>query len=73
MSIYIYYELDPDQSIFGWRNADTRLFKRLEHEYENTAIVNLHINYRSTKMIIASASHVVNKGMHCFNSLFTYF
>ncbi|CAO3609513.1 unnamed protein product [Cunninghamella echinulata] len=58
---------DPDQSIFGWRNADTRLFKRLELEYENTAIVNLQINYRSTKMIIASASHVVNKDKNRLN------
>ncbi|CAO3623918.1 unnamed protein product [Cunninghamella blakesleeana] len=52
---------DPDQSIFGWRNADTRLFKQLELEYENTAIVNLQENYRSTKMIISGASHVVKK------------
>ncbi|KAF7731588.1 hypothetical protein EC973_009352 [Apophysomyces ossiformis] len=51
---------DPDQSIFGWRNADTYNFWKMSHDFQGTAVVNLEENYRSTASILKSALHVVN-------------
>ncbi|KAI8089876.1 P-loop containing nucleoside triphosphate hydrolase protein [Halteromyces radiatus] len=52
---------DPDQSIFGWRDADKAHFGKMEADYKDTVIVDLKENYRSTKFILQSASHVVEK------------
>ncbi|KAI9488853.1 P-loop containing nucleoside triphosphate hydrolase protein [Zychaea mexicana] len=52
---------DPDQSIFGWRNADRESFIKMQNEYPNTTVCNLEKNYRSTKKILTAALHVVNK------------
>ncbi|KAI8340938.1 P-loop containing nucleoside triphosphate hydrolase protein [Chlamydoabsidia padenii] len=52
---------DPDQSIFGWRFANKSHFGKMVSDYKDTIVVNLEESYRSTKNIIACATHVVNK------------
>ncbi|KAI9258189.1 P-loop containing nucleoside triphosphate hydrolase protein [Phascolomyces articulosus] len=63
---------DPDQSIFGWRNADRGNFIKMQREFKGTQICNLEENYRSTKHILKSAFHVVSKDKKRIDkSLFT--
>lgn len=50
---------DPDQSIYGWRQADIRNILEFESEYPEARIVVLEQNYRSTKNILETATHVI--------------
>ncbi|KAI8342527.1 P-loop containing nucleoside triphosphate hydrolase protein, partial [Chlamydoabsidia padenii] len=50
---------DPDQSIYGWRNANKEHFDFMESDYKGTRVVDLKENYRSTANIISGASRVV--------------
>lgn len=51
---------DPDQSIYSWRSADLRNILNFEKDYPDAKIVLLEQNYRSTKMILETASHVIS-------------
>ncbi|SAM03629.1 hypothetical protein [Absidia glauca] len=50
---------DPDQSIYGWRNANKENFDKMEADYKVTRVVDLKENYRSTKNIVRGAAYVV--------------
>ena len=50
---------DPDQSIYGFRGADSACFERLGKEYNDLEIVSLKENYRSTPQILKAASAVI--------------
>lgn len=50
---------DEDQSIYKWRGADIRNILDFQEEYGNAKLVKLEENYRSTKMIIEAAAHVI--------------
>lgn len=53
---------DPDQSIYGFRNADVTNFNKMHTDYKNVTSICLEQNYRSTLSILQAASIVINNG-----------
>ncbi len=51
---------DPDQSIYSWRFADLRNILNFEKDYPEAKVVLLEQNYRSTRMILETASHIIS-------------
>ncbi len=51
---------DPDQSIYSWRFADLRNILNFEKDYPEAKVVLLEQNYRSTKMILETASYLIS-------------
>ena len=51
---------DPDQSIYSWRSADLRNILNFEKDYPDAEVVLLEQNYRSTKNILETASHLIS-------------
>jgi DNA helicase-2/ATP-dependent DNA helicase PcrA len=49
---------DPDQSIYGFRGSDVKLFFRFRDEF-NAHKINLERNYRSSEIIVKAAENVI--------------
>lgn len=50
---------DPDQSIYGFRGADSRCFERLEEDFTPVRTIRLEKNYRSTPQIVSCALEAI--------------
>ena len=51
---------DDDQSIYSWRGAEIKNFLEFDKNYENTKIIRLEKNYRSTQNILSTASSLIS-------------
>jgi len=50
---------DPDQSIYGWRQADIRNILDFENDYTDAKRIHLELNYRSSRRIVDTADRVI--------------
>ena len=51
---------DDDQSIYSWRGAEIKNFLTFDKIYQNCKVFKLEQNYRSTKNILETASHLIS-------------
>ena len=51
---------DDDQSIYSWRGAEIKNFLTFDKIYKNCKVFKLEQNYRSTKNILETASHLIS-------------
>ncbi|PMD48160.1 UvrD-helicase-domain-containing protein [Hyaloscypha variabilis F] len=52
---------DPDQSIYGFRAAEIKNYRRMLHQYPDTVTIALEENYRSSGAILLSALNVIEQ------------
>jgi len=52
---------DEAQSIYGWRGADIHNILSFSDLYENTKVINLNKNFRSTKSIVNYANNLIRE------------
>ncbi len=52
---------DDDQSIYSWRGAEIKNFLEFEQVYDNTNVIRLEENYRSSQNILSVASNLISK------------
>ena len=52
---------DDDQSIYSWRGAEIKNFLEFDQVYDNTKIIRLEENYRSSQNILSVASNLISK------------
>ena len=50
---------DPDQSIYGWRQADIRNILDFKRDYPDATEIHLELNYRSTGTIVDVADNII--------------
>ncbi len=55
---------DDDQSIYSWRGAEIKNFLDFDKIYENTKIIRLEENYRSSKNILSVASSLISNNQN---------
>lgn len=51
---------DPDQSIYGFRGADSECFEKLKKDFKDVCLIRLVENYRSTPEILNAALAVIS-------------
>ena len=57
---------DDDQSIYAWRGARPENLAELHQDYATLKVIKLEQNYRSTRVILESANHLISHNPHLF-------
>lgn len=52
---------DPDQSIYGFRNAEIQNLARMKQHWPDTLTINLEENYRSSGAILHAAQNIIEQ------------
>ncbi len=55
---------DDDQSIYSWRGAEIKNFLEFDKTYDNTKVIRLEQNYRSTENILSIASSLISNNQN---------
>ncbi len=55
---------DDDQSIYSWRGAEIKNFLEFDQVYENTRVIRLEQNYRSSQNILTVASNLISNNQN---------
>ncbi len=55
---------DDDQSIYSWRGAEIKNFLEFDQVYENTKVIRLEKNYRSSQNILSVASNLISNNQN---------
>ncbi len=55
---------DDDQSIYSWRGAEIKNFLEFDKVYENTKVIRLEQNYRSSQNILSVASDLISNNQN---------
>tara|TARA_B100000035_G_scaffold177292_1_gene151186 strand:- start:118 stop:2151 length:2034 start_codon:yes stop_codon:yes gene_type:complete len=55
---------DDDQSIYSWRGAEIKNFLDFDKIYDNTKVIRLEQNYRSTQNILTVASQLISNNQN---------
>lgn len=57
---------DPKQSIYGFRNSDPSFIENFEDMFDNTKVMYLDKNYRSTKTIVDASNSLIKNNQSKF-------
>lgn len=57
---------DDDQSIYAWRGAVPENLERLQKDFPRLKVIKLEQNYRSSRLILNAANHVIANNPHVF-------
>jgi DNA helicase-2/ATP-dependent DNA helicase PcrA len=60
---------DDDQSIYGWRGANIKNILEFSQMFENTKVVKLEYNYRSTDEILYAANELIEHNRSRFGKI----
>ena len=52
---------DPDQSIYGFRSAESENLRRMKAYYPHTVVINLEENYRSSSAVLRLAQDLIEQ------------
>ncbi|KAH9939503.1 UvrD-helicase-domain-containing protein [Amylocystis lapponica] len=60
---------DPDQSIYGWRSAESTNLAKMQKDFPKTKQILLEQNYRSTAAILEASIAIVDQGTRIYPTI----